>query len=189
VATPTVQTITISPATAIHPIGEVVQVATLFATDGAAVDPAVVRFDYTSVAVGTVTALIYGTDAALVKDSTGNYHVNIDTTPSGGIWKWRFYATGTSQSSTEGNFYVRPNAAVAGTPTALFTGTQITGEALTAISVTQNLAYALVVGSERLFRNGARLKNPSSYTISGQVITLALPLVAGEELLADYIRS
>lgn len=116
-ATPTAQTITITPSTTTYPIGAVVQIATLFATDGVAVDPAVVKFSYKPVALGTATTLVYGTDAALVKDSTGNYHVNLDTTAYGGVWNWRFFSTGTSQSSIESKFYVIPNAAVTTTVT------------------------------------------------------------------------
>ncbi len=116
-ATPTAQTITVSPLLTTYPIGEVVQIATLFATDGVAVDPAVVKFSYKPVALGTATTLTYGTDAALVKDSTGNYHVNLDTTSYGGQWQWRFFSTGTSQSAVAGSFYVTPNAAVTTTVT------------------------------------------------------------------------
>ncbi len=116
-ATPTAQTVTVTPATTTYPIGAVVQVATLFATDGVAVDPTAVLFSYMPVALGTATTLTYGTDAALVKDSTGNYHVNLDTTSYGGQWNWRFFSTGTGQSSIESSFYVRPNAAVTTTST------------------------------------------------------------------------
>ena len=108
-ATPTAQTITITPATTTYPIGAVVQIATLFATDGTPVDPSVVSFSYKPVAQGAQTVLVYGTDAALAKDSTGNYHVNLDTTAYGGVWNWRFFSTGTGQSSIDGTFYVRPN--------------------------------------------------------------------------------
>ncbi len=111
-ATPTAQTVTITPATVTYPIGAVVQVATLFATDGVAVDPMGVSFTYLPVASGTPVTLVYGSDAALVKDSTGNYHVNLDTTSYSGSWKWRFFSTGTGQSSAQGSFYVVPNAAV-----------------------------------------------------------------------------
>ncbi len=116
-ATPTAQTITITPSTTTYPIGAVVQIATLFATDGVAVDPSAVFFTYKPVALGTATTLTYGTDAALVKDSTGNYHVNLDTSLYGGSWNWRFFSTGTGQSSAESSFYVRPNAAVTSTVT------------------------------------------------------------------------
>ena len=116
-ATVTIQTITISPSTTTHAIGEVVQIATLFSLDGAAVDPTTVKFTYKPLALGTATTLTYGVDAGLVKDSTGNYHVNLDTTAYGGNWNWRFYSTGTNQASIESTFYVRPNAAITTTVT------------------------------------------------------------------------
>lgn len=67
----------------------------------------------------------------------------------------------------------------------------VTGEVLSAVSVTQNLASTPVVGSERIFRNGLRLRSGAGlgYTIAGAVITLSVPYVAGEDLLADYLKA
>src|SRR5215471_13323414 len=38
----------------------------------------------------THTTLIYGIDAAIVKDSTGVYHADLDTTSAVGIWRYRW---------------------------------------------------------------------------------------------------
>ena len=96
--------------------GDLVRVSATF-TDvgtGLAADPTSVFFDWVEESDGTVTQLIYGTDADLVKDSTGNYHVDINTSTIGGIVTWRFYSTGTDQySATEDSFYVRPSSVVA----------------------------------------------------------------------------
>jgi len=74
-------------------------------SDSAAVDPAAVLFLYRIGEAGTTTTLTYLTDAALVKDSTGNYHVDIDlTTPGPLYWEWR--GTGANQAANEGRFVV-----------------------------------------------------------------------------------
>ncbi len=93
--------------------GQAVQVQAVFLNSvGTAADPAVVKFSYRAQALGFTTTLVYGTDVALAKASTGNYFVNLDTTESGGLWDWNFYATGTGASADSDQFYVRPTAAV-----------------------------------------------------------------------------
>jgi len=67
---------------------------------GAAADPTTVTFKIKSPA-GTTTTLVYGTDAAAVKDSTGNYHV--DRTPdAAGEWSYKFIGAGTIITVGEG---------------------------------------------------------------------------------------
>jgi hypothetical protein len=74
-------------------------------SDSAAVDPAVVLFLYRLGEAGAITTLTYLADAALVKDSVGNYHTDIDlTTPGMIFWEWR--GTGANQAAAEGNFEV-----------------------------------------------------------------------------------
>lgn len=87
--------------------GNKVRVAELFTrtTDSVAVDPGVIIFKHRMGEAGAVTTLTYLTDAALVKDSVGNYHVDIDlTTPGMLYWEWR--GTGANQAADEGNFVV-----------------------------------------------------------------------------------
>lgn len=87
--------------------GNKVRVAELFTrtTDSVALDPGVVIFKHRIGQAGTVTTLTYLTDAALVKDGVGNYHVDIDlTTPGTLYWEWR--GTGANQAADEGNFVV-----------------------------------------------------------------------------------
>jgi hypothetical protein len=55
---------------------------------------------------GVTTTLTYGVDVALVKDSTGNYHVDVDVTEAGQWWV-RFYSTGTNQAAAEDFFLVQ----------------------------------------------------------------------------------
>lgn len=87
--------------------GNKVRVAELFTrtTDSVAVDPGAIIFKHRLGEAGAITTLTYLTDAALVKDSVGNYHVDIDlTTPGTLYWEWR--GTGANQAADEGNFVV-----------------------------------------------------------------------------------
>lgn len=86
-------------------LGEAVRVAAVFRNAaGTVADPTAVLFKYRDPA-GAITPLAYPTDVALVKDSTGNYHVDIDASMAG-TWNWRFYATGTGKTANEGSFTV-----------------------------------------------------------------------------------
>lgn len=71
---------------------------------GTATDPTAVFAQYTTPA-GVTTSLTYLTDAELVKDSTGNYHVDINGNAVG-TWYYRFYSTGTGQGANEGYFVI-----------------------------------------------------------------------------------
>ena len=75
---------------------------------GALVDPAVIKLNYDANG-GTETALTYPADAAVVRDSTGAYHCDIDTTAAGGIYKYRWWSTGSGQASGRGQFIVEPS--------------------------------------------------------------------------------
>jgi hypothetical protein len=86
--------------------GALIRVAGVFTNAaGSPTDPTVVRFKWKSPA-GAVTTYVYPTDGALVKDSVGNYHVDIDTTSAEGRYYYRFESTGTGQAADEGNFTV-----------------------------------------------------------------------------------
>jgi hypothetical protein len=89
--------------------GDLVRSSATFATAaGVATDPAVVKCQYKNPAGVTVT-LTYLTDVALVRDSMGNYHVDIDAATKG-AWYVRWYATGTGQSAGERQFLVLTSA-------------------------------------------------------------------------------
>lgn len=71
--------------------GSTIRIAFNFTdTTGAATDPTTVTFYYKAPGRGRIK-LVYGTDAALVKDSTGNYHVDIVGDHKG---VWFYQATG-----------------------------------------------------------------------------------------------
>ena len=81
-------------------IGQMVRTSKPFETfAGAAVDPTSVVFKYRNPA-GTVVTLTYGVDAALVKDSTGNYHVDLILNTVGAYWLGWYGTTSTTYSST-----------------------------------------------------------------------------------------
>ena len=84
--------------------GDAVRVAAVFGTTAVPVDPDAVIFEYYLTGNSTTT-LTYGVDAALVKDSTGHYHVDIDAATAG-TWYWRFHSTGNGQAADEGSFKV-----------------------------------------------------------------------------------
>jgi hypothetical protein len=60
------------------------------------------------------------------------------------------------------------------------------GEALTGTGTSFTLAHTPVTGSLRVYRGGARLKLTEDYTITGANLTMLIPVVTGEILLADY---
>ncbi len=88
-------------------IGDLVRVSAAFTDSaGMAIDPTAVYVKYRTPA-GTTTTLTYGVDAALVRDSAGNYHADISATDDGD-WHYRWYSTGSGQASEEHWFRVRP---------------------------------------------------------------------------------
>jgi uncharacterized protein YfaS (alpha-2-macroglobulin family) len=88
-----------------YQVGNVVRCSGAFTTAaGAAVDPSTVTFRARR-PDGTVTVYVYGTDAELVKDSTGNYHVDLAANAAG-RWAYRWEGTGAAPSAAEAQFRV-----------------------------------------------------------------------------------
>lgn len=86
-------------------VGALVRCSAVFTTAaGVAQDPGAVRFRAKDPS-GGVTEYVYGSDAELVKDSTGNYHVDVDADEPG-TWYFRFAGTVSGQASAEGMFRV-----------------------------------------------------------------------------------
>jgi len=85
--------------------GSRVKVTNEFTDDaGAAQDPSAVKLRIKP-PTGSVIEYVYGVDAALLRDSTGRYHADIDVdTP--GRWTFRFIATGTGKSTDQRVFNV-----------------------------------------------------------------------------------
>lgn len=88
-----------------YTVGNVIRCSTAFTNlAGAAIDPTTVSFSFKTPA-GVVTTYVYPTDVQLVKDSTGNYHVDI-AADTEGLYSWRFFSTGTGKAAVEGQFAV-----------------------------------------------------------------------------------
>src|SRR5689334_12331883 len=68
--------------------------------DGTPTTPSVVKGWYKNPATGTVTTLQYGVDTALVQDSTGVYHFDLDVDVVG-RWFFGFYSTGTGKAASD----------------------------------------------------------------------------------------
>ena len=90
-------------------IGQPHRIAVVFKNSGGtAVDPTTVTFVFRKPS-DSVTTYVYGTDSQLVKDSVGNYHV--DLTPAAGEhgeWQYRWTSTRTPAQAEPGEFAVRP---------------------------------------------------------------------------------
>lgn len=89
-----------------YDIGDVIRCsAALTDADGVAVDPTTITFHWQTPA-GVEANYVYSTDAELVKDSTGNYHVDL-TIDDDGVWYHRFESTGTNIAAAERYFIIR----------------------------------------------------------------------------------
>ena len=86
-------------------IGNLIRVTAAF-TDpdnaDAPIDPTAVNFTFKD-PTGNSTTYLFGIDSQLVKDSVGNYHVDIDINQSG-TWHYKFFSTGTGQAAERGQF-------------------------------------------------------------------------------------
>lgn len=92
-------------------VGDLIRAsATFTSAAGTAVDPTVVLAKYKDPG-GVTVSLTYGAvgSEALVRDSAGNYHVDIDADEAG-FWQYRFYSTGTGRATSATNrIAVYPN--------------------------------------------------------------------------------
>lgn len=88
-----------------YDVGDLVRVAGVFTdADGVAIDPATVAFKLKK-PDRSITTYLYGIDLQLVKDSTGNYRVDISADVKG-TYKYRWYSTGNGQAAGESQFEV-----------------------------------------------------------------------------------
>ena len=90
-----------------YDIGDVVRVSAAFLdSSDLAADPTGVVVSYRNPSSGVVTTLTYGVDVEVVKDSIGNYHVDI-TTAAHGRYTYKWVGTGAVAATVEGFFHVR----------------------------------------------------------------------------------
>lgn len=90
-----------------YDIGDEIRLTGVFTVSGVATDPTVVRCKVRAPG-GAVTTSLYGTDAALVKDATGTYHLDLTLTLTG-TYYYRWEGTGAAQAAEETAFNVRPS--------------------------------------------------------------------------------
>lgn len=91
-----------------YDVGDSIRLSVAFTNSaGAAVDPGAVSLKVKAPG-GTVTTYTYA-GATVTKDSTGNYHVDLDL-PTAGEWLYRWAGTSSNKAATEGGFTVRPSA-------------------------------------------------------------------------------
>lgn len=88
-------------------VGDTKRIAINFQDDdGNDVDPDALTFKLLSPS-GELTTAVYGTDAAVVRLSTGDYHVDVVPDESG-RWHWRWVSTGANAATaTEGTLVVQ----------------------------------------------------------------------------------
>jgi hypothetical protein len=83
-----------------YDIGDKVRSSVVFANSaGTSTDPTAVTFAW-RIGDGTVTTYTNGVDAELVKDDTGDYHVDL-TLATAGVYYVRWLGTGTVASADE----------------------------------------------------------------------------------------
>jgi len=93
---------------AVYDRGDLIRCSAAFTdADDNAQDPTAVYFKFKDPG-GNITTYTYGSDAELVKDSTGNYHVDVNADEVG-TWYYRFYSTGTGQAAGESEFDIQPS--------------------------------------------------------------------------------
>ena len=65
-------------------------------------DPTTVTVKYKAPTTATVTK-VYITDAEVIKDATGNYHIDVSINEAGG-WKFRWEGTGAVEAAAQATF-------------------------------------------------------------------------------------
>ena len=87
-------------------VGDLVRSSLVIKVASVLTDPGGLTFQLKDSSDGTVSTFTLGVDAELVKDSTGNYHIDNSITESG-IHQYRWASTGTAQGAEEGSYGVQ----------------------------------------------------------------------------------
>ncbi len=88
-----------------YDVGDVARLSAAFTQTAVAVDPSTVALTVLTPAAASTT-YTYGVDGALVKDSTGIYHLDL-AIAAAGRYRWRWVSTGTGASAGESWLMVR----------------------------------------------------------------------------------
>lgn len=92
----------------LYDVGDQTRISSAFVNlAGAAIDPTTVIFKFRSPSAVVTTSYVYGVDGAVIKDSVGNYHVDLALTEAG-YWSYRWESTGVGQAAGEQRLLVRP---------------------------------------------------------------------------------
>lgn len=82
-----------------------VRISGAFTVSDVATDPTAVTFKIKDPS-SNITTYVYGTDAEVVKASTGNYYVDYDVDEVG-VWYFKWRGTGAVVAANESEFYVQ----------------------------------------------------------------------------------
>ena len=85
--------------------GDLIRLTVAFTVADVATDPTTVGVKYKKPS-GGVTTKTFPVDPEIVKDSVGNYHIDVPADETG-VWSFRWESTGTAQGAEEGQFKVR----------------------------------------------------------------------------------
>lgn len=75
-------------------------------SDGTVRNPSSVFFSFSAPSDTSATTYEYGVDTDIVRASTGVYYVDLDIDEAG-VWRYRWYSTGTGRAADEAYFHVR----------------------------------------------------------------------------------
>lgn len=92
-----------------YQIGTGVRLSVLFQTLAyTPTDPTTIQLR-TQKPSGAITVLVYGTDAAVIRDSAGAYHADVipASNAEAGDWYYRWEGTGALQAAEQGTFNVQ----------------------------------------------------------------------------------
>jgi hypothetical protein len=91
-----------------YPNGATIRFSAVLRLNGVLTDPATLTFKTYEAADGTITSHVYGTDATLIKDDVGLYHINAALSKSGAV-VYRWVATGTPAGVAENSLTILPD--------------------------------------------------------------------------------
>lgn len=92
----------------VYDVGDLVTVSGEFTdVNDEPADPAGVSMAFRDPS-GNATTYVFGTDAEVVKDSTGNYHVDLSIDEAGD-WFYSWIGSGAGQGAEAGQFSVKPS--------------------------------------------------------------------------------
>ena len=90
-------------------IGDLIRISAVFTNESdVEADPSTVTVKYKDPS-SVESSKVYGVDGEVIKDSTGNYHIDIDM-DEGGFWYYRWEGTGAVVAAEEASLEVEKSA-------------------------------------------------------------------------------